>query len=869
MKTTTHRLSSFWTLTIFTIVTLCAIFGSRGAWSESLLDQPIQLDITAGTSLEEALLQWGAKTGMQLMMSGDSVSHRTSPAIHGSTRAAAAMDALLSGTGLSYTVEGSTVHIIPATSLARSIPSMRLADSSTGISNSVVHSLGTSDSQPDVGSTGGGDVGLTEVVVTAQKRSEKLMDVPVAVSALSESTLESLNVQSLSDMADYVPGMSINEAGGPGRSQIVIRGISSGYVGGTASMAATLVNDAQIGPTSAGAQAGAFSLDLAPYDLDHVEVLKGPQGTLYGADSMGGLIKYVLREPDLNQFDAKAGADIHDINGSDGPGVSARGSVSLPIVSGSLAVRLSAFGQHDAGYIDNVGTGVDHANTFSREGGRLSLLWEPVKDLTIEATYLQQQMRQSDQTGVTLNAVTNEPVYGPRTEFTYLAQPFYNQVHLAYLDLNWNMGFASLINIASWSGYNGTQGFDLGPVPVPNNPNGLSLFEGLYTTKKFTDEMRLTSRSDQRITWILGAFFTKENLAYNWDWSSYTPDRVLFPPIGLILKNIAPEVYKERSIFGDVTFKLTDAFDITGGVRNASNTDSTCPFLNTGIYGVGISPTNPSPCQTRPYQSKATWLGTASYHPNQNTMFYARVATGYRPGGGCATCGNAALGIPAYYYPDSIVNYEFGMKGEFFDRRLQLDASAFFIDWKDMQTVELSPEDQAYTGNAGAAHSSGLELSSVYQATRELQLVATLAYTDAHLVTDFPSTTPGLFIGKSGDSLAEAPHWTTSLIVDYTHPIEVNDAFLLGGDYRYRDVTLNGYASSTDPNNPPFPMRPQNLFGLYAGMRFNQTTVKLYGLNVFNDRSYTGLLYLYNPARPTMNPVQPRTIGLSIDYKFR
>jgi outer membrane receptor protein involved in Fe transport len=693
------------------------------------------------------------------------------------------------------------------------------------------------------------------------------MDVPVSVSVLSGSSLESLNAQSLSDMADYIPGLSIENGGSPGHSQIVLRGISGGYNAGAA-LVATLIDDIPVGPSNGGGGAGFFTLDLAPYDLDHFEVLKGPQGTLYGATAMGGLVKYVLSKPDLNRFDAKLSGDVHYINGSDGPGVDARGSVSMPIVDGSLAVRLSGFRQHEAGYIDNVGTGVAHANSFSREGGRVTLLWVPVSNLTLEATYLEQQMAQADATGVSVDPVTLEPVYGHQARFTNMSEPFYDRVRFAYVNLNWDMGFASLTNAASWSRHYTTDDFDLGnglnQCCDPSNPNGFSAFDGFYNTSKYTDELRLASRSDRRITWLLGVYVTKEDSYFNYNFNSYTPDKVLFPPIGRFESLVEPGVYKEWATFGDITFKLTDSFDITGGARYASNENSACKLVDSGIFGGG-----PAPCQTRPYQSKVTWLSTASYHLDPNTMLYARIATGYRPGGGCSACGNASEGVPAFFYSDSIVDYELGLKGQFFDRRLQLDASAFFIDWKNMQIIAVSPEGFSYQGNAGGSHSSGLELSSVYQATRELQLTATLAYTDAHLIADLPSATPGLFVGRNGDPLAVSPRWTASLIVNYTRPITPSDTFLLGGDYRYRDVAFNGYASATDPLDPALPMGPQNIFGLYTGIRLNQTTVRLYGLNVFNNRSYTGLLYLQDPAHPTMNPVQPRTIGLSIEYQFR
>jgi iron complex outermembrane receptor protein len=258
------------------------------------------------------------------------------------------------------------------------------------------------------------------------------------------------------------------------------------------------------------------------------------------------------------------------------------------------------------------------------------------------------------------------------------------------------------------------------------------------------------------------------------------------------------------------------------------------------------------------------WMASARFHLNQQAMLYARVATGYRPGGGCPTCGDPKLGIPGVVNPDNTTNYEAGFKGSFFDQRLQMDMAAFHIDWNHIQLNQLTPQGIVYAGNGGTAVSNGFELSAAYQFTEALRLNATIGYTNAHLTQDAPGAD-----GKSGDQLPESPRLTGSVTTDYGLPLDGRETILFGAGYRYRDAIVNQFAHTPFASmGGSAPIGPQNIVDLYTGMAMQTLKLRLYARNVFNNQSYTGLLFINNPQEPRFVPVQPRTIGLSADYQF-
>jgi len=701
-------------------------------------------------------------------------------------------------------------------------------------------------------------VRLEEITVTAEKRSEKLLDVPASISVLSGDQIESQQVNSVTDFAGYLPGLTVASSGGPGQDTPVIRGLSTGYNNTvTSPLVGIYIDDMPTGAVNNGVRSGLYSLDLLPYDIEQIELLRGPQGTLYGSNAMAGLLKYTLRKPDLTQFDTRMGADLADVNGSRNPSSGGRGSINIPLLTNTLAIRLSGFYQHNAGYINNVGTGARGADHSNESGGRATVLWKPTDGLSFQATVLAQNINQADETAVTLNATTLQPIYGPHARVTAFPEPFTQQLRNYDLTINWDLHLATLTNSFSYSRMHSTFSQDYSSsvfatyVPYPGG--GLADYMVGDSTSKYTDELRLTSPEHERVQWILGGFFTKERSAETNSFPTFTPSYVPLPMADNLLISENRVGYEERALFGNATYNITSRFDISGGVRYAQYTITGSSPVSEGLFGSGPSQKAPVP-----YTGVSTWMGDARLHLNENSMFYVRVATGYRPGG-CAAANCVAdqkLQIPATYKPDKTTNYEAGLKGTFLDGRLQFDLSAFHIDWTAIQAQVINSLGLVYPGNGGTATSNGFELTNSYQIHR-LLLRATLDYTDAHLTQNAAGID-----GNDGNQLPESPRWGASLLAEYTQPLANRRNLTLGGGYRYRDTTLNQFVGTGEP----LPMGPQSIVDLHTGLTMNQTSMRFYAKNVLDNRSYTGLLYLR--SQPMFVPVQPRTIGLSVDHQF-
>ncbi|HEY2534730.1 MAG TPA: TonB-dependent receptor [Xanthobacteraceae bacterium] len=707
-------------------------------------------------------------------------------------------------------------------------------------------------------SAGTSDSTLAEIVVTAEKRSEKLIDVPVSVGVMSGDHLEVLHSTSIADMASYVPGLTVQNGGSPGENVLVIRGLSTAYNNiSSPSLVGTYIDGMQIGSSTAGTRGSVFGLDLMPYDIAQIEVLRGPQGTLYGGDAMAGLVKYVLRKPDLTQFEAQVGTDLEDVANSGQLGWGGRAAINMPIINDVLGVRLSGFYKDSAGYIDNVGTGIEGSNHATESGARATVLWQPISNLDVQLTVLGQDIDTDGPTAVTLNEATMRPTYGDNTRFTLLPEPYKQQLRAYDLNTDWDFGFARLTTDSSWQHFGNTARYDLSPnfsQYVKATPNAIVDEHLSDDVSKFTEEVRLASPDYQRLQWIVGAFYTHEDGYQIENVPTFTAQYVPLPTADNLLYDNGGYIYKEIAGFVNLTYKINDRFDISAGDRYSSNKQSACTLTTTGLFGG-----TPGACSQRPSQGVSTWMANTRFHLTPDSMLYFRVATGYRPGGGCDTCGNPKLGTPNFFYADRTTNYEVGFKSDALDHRLEIDTSIFYIDWTNIQLGQLTSMGILFTGNGGTASSSGIELTASYKLTDALRLSASIDYTNARLTEDAPGAG-----GVDGDQLPSSPYWSGSVMADYSRSIFSNSTFIAGGGYRYRDKVVSQFEGTGHPE----PMGPQNIFDVYAGIKVHGTSYSLYGKNIFNNRSYTGLYYLTNPALPQFVPVQPRTIGISVDYKF-
>lgn len=704
---------------------------------------------------------------------------------------------------------------------------------------------------------------IAEIIVTAQKRSENLQDVPASVSVLGEQKLARLHATQLTDYAAYMPGINIGSGGSPGQTSITLRGIAPV---GPGSVVGTYIDDTPLGASNNYARATAFALDMMPYDVERVEVLRGPQGTLYGAGSMGGLLKYVMRDPNPERLEFRAGLEGFDVSGAEDAGWGARAGVNVPL-GPTVAVRASYFTQNTPGYIDNVATGEQNENDLEQSGGRASLLWKASETLDLTVGGLWQRLDSDDNAAMALQLTSFDPLIGRRNlgdlQTSHpIEQPFRKDVDYYFATVNWNLGWGEFVSASSYSETHTRQRQDatitfgsLFPLLTEGLvPEGLSLFDLSLDLEKWTQEFRLASSGNERVDWRIGAFYTEEksdNLqqAYALDLQRQPID--IFAPY-LALAQL-PSEYKEFAVFGDATYKFTDAFDVIVGLRWASNDQK---FRQ--ISGGALLPTENVPGTSE--EDVFTYALTPRWHLSDDTMLYVRVASGYRPGGP-----NIVLpGVPPKVEADELTNYELGLKTLFMEGRALINAAVFYIDWQDIQQLK-SFGGVSALDNAGDARSQGLELESVFSVTRGLQLGLNFAYTDAVLKSSPPELN-----NKFDEQLPNVPKWSGALTLDYAFTAFGGRDANVGAGWRYVDERYSEVVTLTD--NLGYTLPEYDVIDLNADVQFDAMTVRLFVKNLTDERAFTGggttVDGLNAPIRLDLNVLQPRTVGLSVDVQF-
>jgi len=704
---------------------------------------------------------------------------------------------------------------------------------------------------------------IAEVLVTAQKRSENLQDVPASVSVFDTEKLIQLHATQLNDYAAYLPGVNIASGGTPGQTTITLRGVAPI---GPGSVVGTYIDDTPLGSSANYARATTFALDLMPYDVERVEVLRGPQGTLYGAGAMGGLLKYVLRDPNLSEFEFRVGAEGSSVGNADDLGWGVRAALNAPLISQKLAFRASFFDQETPGFIDNAETGEEGENEVTQRGGRAALLWQLSEKLSLKLGGTWQRVKSDNNSSMTLALTGIDPPTGARLgdlkSSHLLPQPFEKDVDYYSATLDWDLGWGSFVSATSYSKTQTLQIQDATKTFGALNPlltegaiaAGPNVFALQLDLKKWTQEFRLASASGGAIEWLIGAFYTDED-STNQQLSVAFDDN--FEPIPAFAPAFAyaalPSTYRELAGFGDLTFKFNERFDLTAGVRWARNEQD---FRQ--ITGGAILPLADDPGEAS--ESVVTWAVSPRLHLSEDTMIYARVATGYRPGGP----GIPILGAPASVDSDELTNYEAGIKTEFLDGSALLNLSAFYIDWKDIQQIRAFGGISALD-NAGDAKSTGFELESAFSPVDGLRLGVNAAYTDATI-----ESSPAGIDNKIGSRLPLVPEWSASFTADYNFSLFGGRPAHVGGGYRYVGERESNVVTVSD--NLSYVLPSYNVVDLNADVTFNRMTLRLFAKNLTDERAYTGGGVLVDginrPVQIDVSVIQPRTFGISMDFIF-
>ena len=761
---------------------------------------------------------------------------------------------------------------------------------------------------------------LEEIVVTASKRTSTLQDTPISITAVTGNDLLARGTASLASLAAGTPGVSLKSEG-PSQTEIEMRGMTSS--GGNSATVGFYLDDIPLaGPASA--QNGHVVIDPDLYDLNRIEILRGPQGTLFGSGSMGGTVRLISNQPNLSLFESTAQSVL---SGTDGGGFNHKNSlmVNLPLIDDSLAVRVVGTENHTSGWIDRIvaspfplagGDPVGIArgdvqnapiakqypgsNAYQTYAARVTVLWKPTDDLSVTSSFFHTT---SIQDGI--SAYDSAPGTLAHYQPFDIAEPLTDSLTAFSLNVNYRFSAFDLTSsTARWT-RNSTQveeaseAFNNPLEEITYNSNNGLPNPGLYgatgsgpehgieddPSHQLSEELRLSSTGNGRASWVAGLYYS--DFYSLWTFNGTTPNDSSFMDLGTLapattpnwFDAVSPTTLKQYAGFGDVTYGLTDDLKVDVGARvnHYNYRFSSC----ISGWGSGNGAATPS-C------SGVVALSSTSVNPKFNLaytfspdlMAYATVSTGFRPGGGDAlypTTGAAWGGAflqqgytsgkwPTTYAPDRVWSYELGEKARMFDRRLTVNASIYYEDWRHPQ-LEAYPNDWALNINGNSVSIYGVDVDALADLGAGFQLEVAAGYlyewleggphwviTPVHKMPDVAPESGTVSLNYS-KAFGSAYVFTARLENSYTGPrysIFFSDPYEFTGTYRQ----MPGY----------------DLLNVRAGLKLHDKwSVTAFVNNLTNKHAQLESMFTENEPQPSFTRIetnQPLTGGVDLTYRF-
>ncbi len=734
---------------------------------------------------------------------------------------------------------------------------------------------------------------LAEIIVTAQKRSQDIKEVPLSISVLSGDSLQLDHVESYEDITRTMPGVSFLSGGGPGLDNISIRGISS------TSGAATVGIYLDEVPVTVKNNLYSGAVEPKVFDVDRVEVLRGPQGTLYGSSSMGGTIRFIFNTPDLNQVEGLAAADVsHTSHG--GTNFEATGVLNLPLKQGVAALRLAVDDTTNSGYIDNYSSSGpllrSGVNSDHTQAARISLLVKPTENLSITPALYYMRMS-TDDTSVFY------PSLGLYKQSKIVPEPIRLRFTVPSLTINLGLGWADLTSVTSYfdqqfnrtgdaTFYNSEYlGFLIDSDPILGANQVGAQFGALpgpeYSwskTTQVTQEIRLASRAyadgELPLSWLTGAYFSNQKFdrlvddyVFGFDRTfvslfGYPPqDSALFagqsfPGDAVALAGLH-NTDRQYAVFGELGYNFTRQFKATVGLRYSH---STTQFRQeeTG-YFAGSAPPE--------FGNNAAFNATTprfslTYDPNSSISVYGSIAEGFRLGGAALfvpsdICGAdlASLGrkaAPTSYDSDSLWTYEAGAKGRVLDNRLTFSGAGYYTHWNSIQqTINLPTCGYTLTTNVGDAKIYGTELEVAAKPVPGWTVAASGGTTHATL-----SSVIAAVGAQPGDRILNTPQWTLTVSSDYVHKLSADTDLFARGVYAWTGKSYGSF----NPDDPDHIRPTYGTFDASLGADWATLRVAVYGKNILNSTTiiqHPSLLFLEEAYT-----LRPRTVGLLVTKRF-
>jgi iron complex outermembrane receptor protein len=660
-----------------------------------------------------------------------------------------------------------------------------------------------------------------EVVVTARKVEEGVQTIPMSVQALSGEYLDESRLTRLYDLQFAIPGLVVNTAGFSG-SGFSLRGMAEQRVSGLS-----------VAPYFNGVYLGSSNLIARMFDLERVEVIKGPQGTLYGRNSTGGSMNYITRAPE-DSFSA-------ELEGSWGrfDTMRARGHLNLPL-SETVAARVAFIAAEGDGYIRNTADN----RAFGEEdywGVRGSLRFEPTDALTID--FMAQHVRDD---GGSSELWTPNPtaLADPRDiHLTTVTQPdpfLVSTVDYVDVDLRYDTGSMALRSIT---------GFARSEVNNLDDCAGLPVLRGCVRTvlprkyEQWSQELQLSFQGNERVDGIIGAYYADEfNDQHFWQFLPLLNSRPLADSY------FHGESYN-AALFGQASVHFGTGWSATGGVR-VSREKSEDSF-----FGYGVQDTRDR--RYVPLSGKqTTWRLDLQRALTDDVRFYAGVSTGYKSGGYTTT--QTRLGADVYG-PEYVIAYELGAKTQWLDRRLTLNAAAFLNDYEDMQVSSTSVRNGmvvVQVDNAARAEIYGIDAEFSFHASDGLTISAATVWLPKREFVSYEGGAAGFTL--SGNKLVRSPEWSASGSIDYRHGLGTAGELSARVEYNYR----SGYFYTAE-NEPVY---AQDAFGLLnLTLRFESANDRWYAFAA--GRNLTDATY-FNQVFLQSSPGYPATFEIGGGHRF-
>lgn len=730
---------------------------------------------------------------------------------------------------------------------------------------------------------------IEEVVVTAQMRDQLLRDVPLAITALSARDIEKRDLIEMSSYLNAVPGVTMIDRG-TSRNSIIFRGLSIDPSFENADQSTVGIYFGETSLTGLGNDRGGKT-DVRLVDMNRVEVLRGPQGTLYGASSLSGTVRNIPNAPNLNEFETMFYGEYSSTDNTHEGNYNLQAVLNAPLAEDTLAIRLVAYQMKDAGYVENIAaddpTSVFLANLWGAPesarnmrnigetevtGGRMSLLWEPTDKLSVNFIALQEQSKQFGLPEVQTDL--DGKYYQARLDISdTLKHGEYNKDKLDLLNLilTYDLGWGKILsstasvemkNSADWNAQGFLGGF-LGTLLAP--------WEQDQKGESFSEELRLTSAFDGPFQFIAGLYYQKSEYQFDqsiW-WGGDPAKNPLSNPWDPLIfgQGTIPGTDKstQTALFGEVTYDINDKWQALLGARFFKYDSESESFTHNAFTG--------QPPVVTPFEddnSGQIFKANLSYKPNADTLLYAQWAQGYRnqfsspaTAGNCDVDGDGILDGTTVRVdeanqldPDETDNYELGAKLTRMNGRLTVNVAIFNVDWTGLPMTFRPPCGFLFQLPAGSARSRGIEFETTFAVTDNLRLNLGAALIDAELRDDFVELD-----GEAGDPLPGSADTNFHMGLDYTFNLGKRAAFI-NGDVLY----VGGYYNNVQEIGLESGDYWTGRMGV--GVNFDKFDLELFVRNINNSSALTWVETPDNSSDTRAHRLRPRTIGMSVRWRY-